>query len=103
MSGFACDDMDIPTEDGLYAFAKNGLWGFVDSDGKVVIQPTYEAAKSFSNGLAAVRQNGKWGFITPQNELVINYQFADVDYFTDKGTCMIAREANAWKVIEFVA
>ena len=103
VSGFACDDMDIPTEDGLYAFAKNGLWGFVDSDGKVVIQPTYEAAKSFSNGLAAVRQNGKWGFITPQNELVINYQFADVDYFTDKGTCMIAREANAWKVIEFVA
>lgn len=102
VSGFACDDMDIPTEDGLYAFSQDGLWGFVDSEGKVVIEPSYEAARSFSNGLAAVRQNGEWGFITPQDELVIDYQFKDVDYFTDQGTCMVAREANAWKVIEFV-
>jgi len=39
------------------------LWGFVDSAGRAVIYPEYQAARSFREGLAAVKAIEKWGFI----------------------------------------
>lgn len=39
----------------------NGKWGFVNNDGKTVIEPKFDEAMSFSNGLAAVRSGDKWG------------------------------------------
>lgn len=89
LEGFACDDVDVLTEDGLTAFRKNEKWGFVNLDGEVVIEPAYEEARSFSCGLAAVRKDGKWGFIDPENELVIDYQFDDADYFNPDGRCFV--------------
>lgn len=50
-------------------------WGYIDVSGKVVIQPKYERARSFSGGLAAVRQDGKWGFINQSGELIISFSF----------------------------
>src|SRR5271170_5871761 len=38
-------------------------WGYVDSTGKVVITPRFDATSSFSERLAAVQVNGKWGYI----------------------------------------
>lgn len=50
--------------DDTYAAVEiNGLWGFVDNQGKVVIEPVYEDALSFSNGFAAVKKDGLWGYI----------------------------------------
>jgi len=38
----------------LIAFKNNNKWGFVNEEGKIVIEPQYDNAKSFSYGLAAV-------------------------------------------------
>lgn len=86
---FTADKMGIPTKDGLIAFCQNNKWGYVDEDGKVIIEPTYENALSFSNGLAAISQNGKWGFIDKDNNIVIDCEFAGADYFTEEGTCCV--------------
>ena len=86
---FVASNMDMCMSDGLIAFEKDGKWGFVNTSGKTVIEPTYENAKSFSKGLAAVSKDGKWGFINTSNELVINYQFAGADYFNSNGSCMV--------------
>ncbi len=93
VSDFTADQMDICTADGIIAFEKDGKWGFVDASGKVVIEPCYEQAKSFSCGLAAVCQSGRWGFINSSNELVIEYRFAGADYFNSAGTCMVRGDA----------
>lgn len=93
VKGFTADKIDICTSDNVMAFEENEKWGFVDSEGKVIIKPEYEDAKSFSNGLAAVCKDGKWGFINYQNEVVIDYQFADAAYFNNGGSCMVRTDA----------
>lgn len=84
-----CDDIDIYTDDGIIAFCKEGKWGFINQDNKVVIKPKFDKAKSFSNGVAAVCKEEKWGFINKEGELVIDYQFADVGYMQENGVCPV--------------
>lgn len=43
-----------PFSDGMAAVQKNGLWGFIDSTGKLVIEPQFDRVEDFSDGLAAV-------------------------------------------------
>lgn len=93
MNTFSASNMDICSVDGWIAFEKDGKWGFVDTEGNVVIEPVYHQAKSFSYGLAAVCEDGKWGFINQSNELVIDFQFAGADYFNANGSCMIRGDA----------
>lgn len=89
LNDFSASEMDICTSNGWIAFEKDGKWGFVNTSGKIVIEPTYEKAKSFSNALAAVCVDGKWGYIDPSNEIVIKCQFVNADYFNEAGSSMI--------------
>ncbi|MBK6608513.1 MAG: WG repeat-containing protein [Leptospiraceae bacterium] len=51
------------------SFEQNGLFGFKDKKGKVIIKPQYEMANSFSeSGIAAVVVDGKWHFINLKGE-----------------------------------
>ena len=43
--------------------AKKYGYGFIDKNGKVVIEPQFDDAGYFSEGLAGVEKDGKWGFI----------------------------------------
>ena len=47
-------------------------WGFMNSQGELVIDAIYDDAGPFSEGLAAVNKNGKWGFIDRQGQMVID-------------------------------
>lgn len=96
---FSADDMDCYTGNGYIAFCQNGKWGYVDTDGKVVIKPKYESAKSFANGLAGVCVDGKWGFINMNGKMVIDPVFLDVGYFNEKGKCMVSPGANVWQLL----
>lgn len=86
---FACDEIDFCTADGLIAYREGNVWGYVNKDGAVVIEPQYDAAKSFSSGLAAVCTDEKWGFIDLENNLVIPCEYLDADYFNSDGSCMV--------------
>lgn len=83
------DNVDIVTEDGIIAVSKDSKWGFVDSEGKVILEPTYEEARSFLNGIAAVKENGKWGFIDINGNVVIDFQFSDVGYLASNAICPV--------------
>lgn len=85
---FSCDGAKAFVDD--YAAFKDGEnWGFVGTDGKVVIEAQYEDAKSFSNSMGAAKINGAWNFINPQNEVVIQETFEDVNYLNSKGICFV--------------
>lgn len=84
-----CTDVDVCTEDGLIAVCKGDKWGFVNTAGKVVIEPYFDDAKSFSNGLAAVMKDGKWGFINSDGTVVIDYAYAATGYMNENGLCPV--------------
>lgn len=52
-----------------------GLYGFEDEEGNLVISHQFLYAAQFSEGLAGVGNGEKLGFINIQGELVIPYQF----------------------------
>lgn len=102
VSDFVCDEIGSAGSDGVYAFRKDGLWGFVDQDGTVVISPVYEAAKSYANGMAAVCRDGLWGFIDSSGSQAVECMYADADYFNESMHCLVMDEnAGEWKMITF--
>jgi len=54
---------------------KDGKWGYIDTTGKVVIQPQFVKARFFREGLAAVMVGIKWGYIDTTGKIVIQPQF----------------------------
>jgi hypothetical protein len=67
----------------LFVVKVKGKDGFIDRDGKIVIEPTFEKAYPFTDGLAAVEKQGRWGFIDTTGRVVIEPQFVMVGLFSD--------------------
>jgi hypothetical protein len=68
--------------EGLAVFTTaDGKSGFVDKSGKVVINPQFGYAYSFSEGLALVLQDGKYGYIDKTGKIVISAQFEAASSF----------------------
>ncbi len=71
--------------------------GFINKQGQVVIQPTYDKATSFREGVAAVSIDGKYGFIDKNGEVVIQPTYENVSSFSD-GLCAVKLN-NMWGYI----
>lgn len=76
-------------------------WGFVDQEGNLVIEASYEDARSFSNGYAAVEINGKWGFIDTEGNIVIEAIFQDARDFNEQG-CVFIQRSNSWQMLKLI-
>lgn len=87
---FIAKDMDLYFGEAVAFQDTSGLWGFMDRKGKIIIEPQFQQAKSFSGGLAAVSNGDQWGFIDLKGEIVVDFQFLDVGYFTKEGACPIS-------------
>jgi hypothetical protein len=72
----------------------NGLWGFVDQQGRMVIAPVYESVMAFSQGLAAARKDNQWGFIDTQGRWRIQPQYDDVTAFDAQGVAWAVRQGD---------
>lgn len=70
--------------EGFAAVNVGGKWGFVDTAGKLVVEPQFtETAGFFSQGLAAVKVGEKWGYADSSGRLVIEPQFESAGQFSD--------------------
>ncbi len=97
---FSCDNAKAFV--GEYAaFQKDGLWGFVATDGKIIIQAQYDDAESFSNGLGAVLAGNGWTLINADNEAVLADTFVDIGYLNSKGVCFVKTNNERWSYIKF--
>lgn len=67
----------------LFVVTVNGKDGFIDRDGKIVIEPTFEKAYPFTDGLAAVQKQGAWGYIDTKGRVIIEPQFVSVGLFSE--------------------
>lgn len=59
----------------LYRIDRNGVYGFADQHGQVVVEPRFTDAHDFSFGMAAVQLDGLWGYIDRKGGLVIKPRF----------------------------
>ena len=62
--------------------AKNGRYGFVNTDGRLVVDCIYDDAIDYSDGIGIIKQNGKYGYINKQGNLVGLINFDEVKPFT---------------------
>lgn len=64
--------------DKLFPIVDNGLWGYINQEGEIKIEPMFLQASKFSEGLAAVRIRGIYGYINyhGQFELQPKYDYA---------------------------
>ena len=77
---------------------ENGKMGYMDLNGKKIIECKYEDAILFFEGLAGVKKNGKWGFIDESGKTVIDFKYDEVSGFTD-GMANI-KKGNKWGIID---
>lgn len=80
-----------------YAF-KGEKVGFVNSDGKWVVEPIYTKVHHFHDGLAQVRLGTVWGFVDAQGKEVIAPQFDDLGDF--KNGFAPAKKGAVWGIID---
>lgn len=79
------------------AVRKNGLWGFIDKSGAIVIGCAFNEVRPFSEGLAAVRKGNKWGFIDEEGSLVLGFNYNRCGDFKE-GLCWVYSNANAYYI-----
>src|SRR5262249_23662536 len=68
----------------LRPIQQSGKCGYVDSTGKVVIEPQFSWAEEFSEGLAAFEnEDGKHGYIDETGKIVIEPKFENWTNFSE--------------------
>jgi len=64
-------------------FTNSAKWGFMDTEGTVMINPSYEDVDEFSDGLALVVNEGKVGYINKSNEIIIPFEYDEGEAFIE--------------------
>lgn len=72
-----------PFSDGMAAVRIDGRYGYIDTSGRIVIEPRYEAAGPFTGNYAEVRVDGLSGAIDRSGRLVVPAQFSRMVPFAD--------------------
>ncbi len=81
----------------IYPIGKNGLWGYADKNGEVVIDYQFEAVNFFCAGLAGAKKEGKYGFINRLGAYEIKPQFDSVDIFTPN-TARVYKNNKSYRI-----
>jgi hypothetical protein len=68
---------------GMSRVEKENRFGYINSEGKLVIPLIYQSASDFSGGLAAVSQDHKYGYINDSGNYVIPPQYASAFSFSE--------------------
>lgn len=70
--GKRLDSKQIYTNNKLLASKQDNKWGFVDHNGKVVVEYKYDKVTEFNEyGYAGIKKDGKWGSIKEDGTIVL--------------------------------
>jgi outer membrane protein OmpA-like peptidoglycan-associated protein len=61
-----------------------GRWGFVNKNGKTVIQTVYQTVGDFSEGLVSAKLRGKWGFLDQTENIKIEFKYDSLAGFSNQ-------------------
>lgn len=85
------DGIKPDIENNRICLIKDGLYGYIDSNGFEIIPFMYEHAYDFNldSGLARVKQNGKYGFIDISGNTKIHCKYENCDRIFNEDLCKI--------------
>lgn len=88
------DNESKPFNSGLMRYKVPGQkrYGFINTQGEIVIPAIYESAEGFYEDLARVFSNGKWGYIDVKGKMVIPSIYEDAYDFMDGTTAVSVRD-----------
>lgn len=92
-------------KEGLARVMQNFKCGFMDYNGKIVIETKYDDVMDFSEGLAAVKQasdswDSKWGFIDKNGKVVIDFLFSHQPTNFSSGRAFIKGNDGKFGIID---
>jgi hypothetical protein len=77
----------------LFPVYPGGKAGYINEQGKIVIEPQFLAAYKFSEGLAVVRIAGTYGYINESGKVVIPAEYDFALPFSE-GLAIVYKEAK---------
>ena len=87
-----CENIS-PFKEFIASFKSGKKWGYVNSEGIIIIKPKFEIAGLFSEGNARVNINQKWGYIDNQGNLIIHYIYDTAsDFINNKAVVSINKQ-----------
>ncbi len=86
--------------EGLCLVRRNGLYGYVDLKGEVVIEPQYLWANDMQEGRAEVTTAKGMGLISSRGEIIIEPRYEIVEYELSSNTILV-RQAGLWARFDY--
>lgn len=74
----ACDEVEFV--EGRLPFERDGLWGFVDRSGSVIVEPCYSRVEEFCESRAVVELDGQQGLIDRDGGVILPVEFDEVSW-----------------------
>ncbi len=65
----------------LYPICNNGKWGYVNSDGEILVKPQFQKTFITDNGIGIVKSKNKYGYIKTNGAWLIKPTFDTAQYF----------------------
>lgn len=91
---FSFDKQSMP----VYRQDEMGKYGFMDTTGKMIIEPQYDGAMSFFRGMGMVQKGRRYFYVNTKNEAVTpDYDFVSTHCLGDTNY-IIFKRAQAWGV-----
>lgn len=69
-------DTDLFTDNKIFAKKQGNYWGFVDKDGKTVVDFKYDKVTEVNKyGFAGIEKSGKWGVINKEGKIILEPKY----------------------------
>ena len=82
----------------LYPVISGGKYGFMNTQGKLMIPAMYNEVGPFQEGLAVVSKDDKFGIIDKKNQMVVDFQYDEILEFVQNRA--IVRKGEKYGVID---
>lgn len=91
IEGIYFQDYEIP----------NLKWGYLDTSGRVVVEPIYDDVRDMTKNLVAANLKGKWGFIDKNGSTIIGHDYKQVLDFNSEGDRVFVQDFNnGWLLLD---
>ena len=80
--GKVVSNIDVYSNNSIFAFEENGKWGYKDKSDKIVVEPIYDFAIDINEyGFGGIILDGKWGVIDSKGNIIKEPTFNLDNYY----------------------
>lgn len=98
---FSCSRREKYEPYALFPIKEYGKWGYINANGKKIIQCQFDWAGKFSEGLAPILKDTLYGFIDTLGKVIIEPKFYRVEHFSD-GLCYVTLKKDTTFQFAFI-